>query len=86
MYDAQSDTWTDESVPWSASGGFSSACAHDGQIIVFTDCGRWPAGTALAQAADGLWYNYETKSCRSHDRHSISHGAVLLGETMRVEE
>ncbi len=52
VYDPQSDAWTDESVPW--SGRLSSACAHDGRIVVFTE-----DRTAFARAADGTWSPYE---------------------------
>ena len=71
VYDPGLDVWTEESVPWRA--GLRSACAHDGRIVVFTD-----RGSAFTRAADGFWHNYETKSCRSHDRLSNA-SSVLLG-------
>ena len=67
-YDPQSETWTDESVPWRA--GFSTACAHEGRIVAFLG-----NGTAFARAADGTWSPYEITY--GAGRYAV--GSVLLG-------
>ena len=68
VYDPQSDTWAEESVPWRA--GFSTACAHEGRIVAFLG-----NGTAFARAADGTWSPYEITY--GAGRYAV--GSVLLG-------
>ena len=68
VYDPQSDTWAEESVPWRA--GFSTACAHEGRIVAFLG-----NKTAFARAADGTWSPYEITY--GAGRYAV--GSVLLG-------
>ena len=68
VYDPQSDTWAEESVPWRA--GFSTACAHEGRIVAFLG-----NGTAFARAADGTWSPYEITY--GAGRYAV--GSVLIG-------
>ena len=72
VYDPQSDTWTDESVPWRICP--SRACAHNGRIVAIEN------RTAFARAADGTWSPDEPLVHAWHPVSSRSAiGSVLLG-------
>ena len=73
VYDPQTDAWTDVmiAVPWTEE--VSSACAHDGRIVVFTE-----GGTAFARAANSPWSPYETNISPTGASRYAS-GSVLLG-------
>ena len=68
VYDPQFDTWTDQSMPWSAH--ICSACAHKGRIVAILG-----NRTAFARAADGTWSPYEITTGAG----GYATGSVLLG-------
>ena len=71
VYDPQSDTWTEETVPPSFEY-LVHACAHDGRILAFLD-----NGTVLARATDGSWSPYEVVETAPGPDFAIQ--SVLLG-------
>ncbi len=72
VYDPQSNTWTEEAVPWGEARRVRHACAHDGGVFVCLD-----DGTAYRRATDSSWSTGEYGGTYSHYG-SVS-GSVLLG-------
>ena len=77
VYDPQSNTWAEETVPW-RYGQFcrvDTACAHNGRIIIFLN-----TGDAYARASDGSWSLYEPADLlpQTHQG-SYALGSVVLG-------
>ena len=72
-YDPQSDTWSEEAVPF--VGIVEHACAHTGRVVVFLR-----NGTAFERAADGAWspFSYGLREEDSRYEYATS-GSVLLG-------
>ena len=84
VYDPQSNTWAVETVPW-RYGQFcrvDTACAHNGQIIIFLN-----TGDAYARASDGSWSLYEPADLlpQTHQG-SYALGSVVLQWTMDARE
>ena len=83
VYDPQSNTWTEETVPW-PSHDFGTlerrvinACTHNGRIIVFLNRGD----AAHARAADGSWSLYELADRLQSEAYwgSYALGSVIIG-------
>ena len=83
VYDPQSNTWTEETVPW-PSHDFGvlerrvmNACTHNGRIIVFLNRGD----VAHARAADGSWSLYELADRLEGEAYwgAYALGSVIIG-------
>ena len=83
VYDPQSNTWTEETVPW-PSYDFGvlerrviNACTHNGRIIVFLNRGD----AAHARTADGSWSLYELADRLEGEAYwgSYALGSVIIG-------
>jgi len=84
VYDSQSDTWTDEELPVDRRGGsdwVEHACAHKGQLVVFSH-----RGTAFVRSAEGSWspfsygpWAFEERNAAVRPFPRALSGSVILG-------
>ena len=75
VYEALSDRWTVESVPWRECGFWMKhACVNNGRLVVFTAVGGYTQ--AYERATDGSWWRTREYEC---DRYARVSESVLLG-------
>ena len=77
VYEALSDRWTVESVPWQECGFWMKhACVHNGRLVVFTERGGYTC--SYERATDGSWSSSSLFAYEC-DRYAKVSESVLLG-------